>query len=104
MSGVARAQHTPTEMEEQLEYLLENYRQHLQLHRMKANTGALQTVVVAAAEFLEDLANKRFSKIAKGIFSANQREIELLQGELTAPGKEVAYIVKSREAFDSGSR
>jgi hypothetical protein len=62
MSGVARAQLTPADMEEQLEYLLENYRQHLQLHRMKANTGALQTVVIAAAEFLEDLANKRFSK------------------------------------------
>lgn len=102
MSEMARAKLTPAEAEEELECLLDDYRSHLQLHRIKANTGAVQTLVIAAAEFLEDLANKRFSKIAKGFFSAKQREIELLQGELNAPGREVAYIIKAREAFEEG--
>jgi len=99
MSEMVRSELTPTEVQEKLETLLYEYQKHLKLHRIKAKTGKLEAVVVGAAEFLEDLANKRFSKIAKGLFQANQRQIELLQGELTAPGKELAYIVNSREKF-----
>lgn len=102
MSSMARAKLTPVEVEEELECLIDDYRKHLQLHRIKANAGAIQTFIIAAMEFLEDLTNKRFSKIAKGLFSAKQRQIELLEGELNAPGREVAYIIKAREAFTAG--
>jgi hypothetical protein len=102
MSEMARAKLTPAEMEEELEYLLDDYRSHLRLHRLQTNTGALETIVIAVAEFLEDLANKRFSKIAKGFFSAKQRQIDLLQGEMNAPGREVAYIIKARGEFTAG--
>jgi hypothetical protein len=37
--------------------------------------------------------------MAKNLFAFRERRIALLEGELTAPGSEVAYIVKANERF-----
>lgn len=99
MSDIARQNFTITEVEEKLDHLLYEYQKHLELHHIKANKGTLETIIVSSAEFLEDLANRKFSKIAMGLFTAKQRRIELLEGELTAPGREVAYIASAMETF-----
>lgn len=99
MSEVARAELTPAEAEEKLEYLIDQYRQHMRLHRMKTNVGTLETVVTTGAEFLGDLVSFKWGKAAEALFSLRRRRVALLEGELTAPGNEVAYIVKARETF-----
>jgi hypothetical protein len=102
MSEVARAQLSPSELEEKLEYLIEQYRQHMKLHRMKTNIGTLETVVTTSAEVLGDLVSFKWGKAAEALFSLKRRREELLEGELTSPGNEVAYIVKARETFNAG--
>jgi hypothetical protein len=99
MSEVARAKLTPAEVEEKLEYLLDQYQKHMNLHRMKTNVGTLETVVATGAEVLGDLVSFKWGKAAKALFSLKHRQVTLLEGELTAPGNEVAYIVKARETF-----
>lgn len=99
MSEVARAELTPAEVEEKLEYLIDQYQQHMRLHRMKTNTGTLETIVTTSAEVLGDLANFKWGKAAQALFSLKHRKIALMEGELTSPGSEVAYIVKARETF-----
>lgn len=99
MSEVARAELTPAEVEEKLEYLIDQYQQHMRLHRMKTNVGTLETVVTTGAEFLGDLVSFKWGKAAEALFSLRRRRVALLEGELTAPGNEVAYIVKARETF-----
>ena len=99
MSEVARAELTPAEVEEKLEYLIDQYQRHMKLHRMKTNVGTLETVVTASAEFLGDLVSFKWGKAAEALFSLKRRRVALLEGELTAPGNEVAYIVKARETF-----
>jgi hypothetical protein len=99
MSEVARAELTPAEVEEKLEYLIDQYRQHMRLHRMKTNAGTLETIVTTSAEVLGDLASFKWGKAAEALFSLKKRQVALLEGELTAPGNEVAYIVKARETF-----
>jgi hypothetical protein len=42
MREVARAVITPAEVEEELEYLIDQYQKHMRLHRMKTNVGALE--------------------------------------------------------------
>jgi hypothetical protein len=37
--------------------------------------------------------------IANPLYSIKQRRIELTSAELKAPGKELAYIIKSNESF-----
>jgi hypothetical protein len=99
MSEVARSELTPAEVEEKLEYLIDQYRKHMRLHRMKTNAGTLETVVTTGAEFLGDLVSFKWGKAAEALFSLRRRRVALLEGELTAPGNEVAYIVKVREIF-----
>lgn len=99
MSEVARAELAPAEVEEKLEYLIDQYRQHMRLHRMKTNVGALETVVTTSAEFLGDLVSFKWGKAAEALFSFKRTRVALLEGELAAPGNDVAYIVKARETF-----
>jgi hypothetical protein len=99
MSEVARAELTPAEVEEKLEYLLDQYQKHMRLHRMKTNVGTLETVVTTGAEFLGDMVSFKWGKAAEALFSLKRRQVALLEGELTAPGSEVAYIVKARDTF-----
>lgn len=99
MSEVARAELTPAAVEEKLEYLIDQYQKHMKLHRMKTNVGTLETIVTTGAEILGDLASFKWGKAAEALFSLKRRNIALLEGELTAPGNEVAYIVKTRETF-----
>lgn len=99
MSEVARAELTPAEVEEKLEYLIDQYQKHMRLHRMKTNVGTLETIVTTGAEFLGDMVSFKWGKAAEALFSLRRRQVALLEGELTAPGSEVAYIVKARETF-----
>jgi hypothetical protein len=99
MSEVARAELTPAEVEEKLMYLTDQYRRHMKLHRMKTNVGTLETIITTGAEVIGDLVSFKWGKAAEALFSLKKREVVLLEGELTAPGNEVAYIVKARETF-----
>jgi hypothetical protein len=99
MNEVVRGKLSPLEVEEKLEFLIYQYEQHVKLHKLKTNRGILESVVVASAEFLEDLVKFKWGKIAKGLFALKHRRVELMEGELKAPGNEIAYIVKAREQF-----
>jgi hypothetical protein len=100
MNEVARAKLTPIEVEQKLEYLMDQYWRHMQLHRMKANAGVLQTVIVSTAELIENLVKIQWGKVAKSMFAFKERQIAMLEGELTAPGSEVAFIIKAQETFE----
>jgi hypothetical protein len=95
MSEVARAELPSAELEEKLEYLIDQYRQRMKLHRMKTNTGKLETIITAGM----NLVSLKWDKMTEALFSLRKKELALLEGELTAPGHEVAYIVKARERF-----
>jgi uncharacterized protein (DUF1697 family) len=99
MSEVARSELTPTEVEEKLEYLIDQYQRHMKLHRMKTNVGTLEIVVTTCAEVFGDLVSFKWGKAAEALFSLKRRQADLIEGELTAPGNEVAYILKARETF-----
>lgn len=90
---------TPMEVEQKLEYLMDQYQRHMQLHRMKTNVGALETIIVSAAESLEDLVKFNWGKLAKSLFSFRQRKVTLLEAEHSAPGREIAYLLKANDEF-----
>jgi hypothetical protein len=96
---VANSQMTGRELEDKLEWLISDYEQHMRIHRMKYRRGVLETVVTVAAEILENALKLRLGKLAKGIFSYKEQKIALLEAEMKAPGREIAYIVTAREQF-----
>lgn len=88
------------EIEEELEWLLHEYENNLHLHKIKSNTNALEIWIKSPLEVLENLVTLKFSKIVDPLFAIKKRRISLLEAELQAPGKEVAYILKTKEIFD----
>jgi hypothetical protein len=87
------------ELEEKLEYLLEKYRAHMALHKMKLYGGALQTFVTTTADAIENVVKARVGRIAKGLFEINEKRVALLEAERTAPGREVSYLIKADQTF-----
>lgn len=89
------------EMEEKLEYLLNDYENRLRLHRIKYNLTTVETVVTTTGYLLENLLKLKFGEIAKMFFSFRKDNIQLMQSELDLQGKEIAFINKANESFGS---
>lgn len=87
----------PHEIEEEIEWLINEFENHMKLHKMKENTEAVEVITKAPLEFLE----LKFSKIIEPLFAIKKRKINLLEAEMNAPGREMSYIIKTRDAFQS---
>ena len=99
MSKIAQQNISAAEISEEIEWLIGEYQAHMRLHRMRVTMGALETIVTAAGEALENVAKLKFGALAKSAFSVKHRRIQLLEAEREAPGRELAYIVRARELF-----
>jgi hypothetical protein len=103
MRKVAEANTSPVELREELEFLLNEYRSHMRIHKMKHGTGVAQTILTVGVEALENLAKFKWTAAVKAFFSVRERKAELLAAEHAAPGREVAYIIKVQDRFTSGA-
>jgi hypothetical protein len=90
-----------SEIEEELDVLIDEYQSHMRLHKLKVDTEILQTLVKVPFELIEDLLKLRFSKIPEPFFALHKRKISLMETELQAPGREISYVLKARDAFPS---
>ncbi len=99
LNEVATISLKPSEVEEKLEYLLNQYERHMQFHKMKCHKGILETIVTTTAETAEDLVKLKWGQMAKSLFSIKNKKLYLMEEEMKAPGREVAYISKAREHF-----
>lgn len=99
MSEIAKAQLSPAEIIEKIEWSLYEYQKHMKLHRMKINYGTLRTLVTVGTGVAEGLVKFKWSKAAELLFSVHDRKLALLEAESGAPGRELAYIVAARERF-----
>jgi hypothetical protein len=88
------------EIAEELEFLIHQYRTHLKIHKIKAKTGILETIVTTTADLIEDFAKFRFGKLAGKFFSIKHKRINLLEAELKAPGNEIAYLSRAMDRFE----
>ena len=90
-----------SEIEDELQWLMNEFQRHMRIHKMKANTETLEVLVKAPLEIIEDLIKLKFSKIPEPFFALKKRQINLMEAELNAPGREMAYIIKARDTFQS---
>jgi len=55
--------------------------------------------VISPLEIMENLVKFNWSKIAKGALQVWKRDVELMEAELKAPGRECAYVFDARKRF-----
>ncbi len=87
------------EISEKLDTLLDDYSEHMRIHEIKAARGAVEAIVVTAAELAEDLVKFKWGKLAKGLFELTHEHVDLREAELKAPGRELAYLDATRRTF-----
>ena len=101
ISRISMQNLSPLEIEEEIESLINDFQEHMKLHKMKANTETVEIIVNSSADVIGNLVTLKFSKILEPLFAIKKRQLSLLEAEMTAPGKEMTYIIKSRETFQS---
>ena len=91
---------TTKEIDQKIEYLLIEYKKQLDLHKIKDETGIIETVVTIGLDVLENLVKLNLSKAAKVFFDIKKQELLLLEGEEKLVGKEVAYLHQVRNILE----
>jgi hypothetical protein len=102
IADIARQKHTDNEARDKLEWLLDQHKKHLEVHKLSFRWGVLgATFGVAAANVLGlGSYGKIAGAVAGVVVSIVDKKIELMKAERSNPAKEVSYIVKARERFD----
>ncbi|HEY0761828.1 MAG TPA: hypothetical protein VGD61_05590 [Pyrinomonadaceae bacterium] len=94
LSELVRGSFTLFQIEETLEYLLNQFRRNLETHSINTTTMGLLTYVVTNPEFLEMLASAGPDFGTRAMFSVEHHRIGLLEGESTSAGSVVAYLMQ----------
>ena len=79
--------------------MTDDYRQHMKVHKLKYKTSIVETIVTLGAEFAENLLKLKFKDLAETFFQVRHNRIALMEAELKAPGREIAYVVTAQERF-----
>ena len=106
MSKIAQIKNDPDEIEEEIETLVDDYSEHMRAHKIKTKLDTLKAIVVAETGLFTGGWLTGVGTLpgivgiaATPLYSIKQRQFALTEEELRAPGKEIAYIVKSNETF-----
>jgi hypothetical protein len=96
VNSVARSERPLIEIEDEYNYLYDQYIKHLKLHRIKTSMSTMEIIVNAG---IDALASLDVTGVLKNLFSYKKTRISLLEDELKLPGQEIAFIHKSNERF-----
>ncbi len=97
MQDISRQDYSKKEISDRIDHLLHEYEQHLKFHRLKYTHGTFRVFMTTASEILEGLVRLKFSKVTETLFSLSEKKLDLFEAELSAPGREIAYISNAKQ-------
>lgn len=80
------------EIQDEINEMIFEYNEYMQLQHKKIRASKLETMIVGTAELIEGLAEMKISKSLKTFLGLRKLNLQLFESELSAPGKELAYI------------
>jgi hypothetical protein len=89
------------EIQDELEFLVHQYKGTMNHMRMRRADGFFEVVVIPAIEIAEHTVKGKVAKLATMGIEARERRIQLIEEELRARGSECAYIFDSHSQFGS---
>ena len=104
MHRVAAGGNGARELEEELDWLLTDYRHHIEQLSERVHTEKLKAWFTVPAEMLENVVKLKFGKIAERLLDLKSARIAAHDEELKAPGNEIAYIKESIELLSARVR
>ena len=93
---------TPSEhVGDELETLLQNYRDYMRVQHIKYGEGTISTIIVCALDAFENLLNFKVGTALRSLVDIRAKRIALTEAELLAPGREVSYLIHANSAVAS---
>jgi hypothetical protein len=87
-------------LSEEMDVLLHDYSSYMKVQHAKIPIGQFGAICLATLEFIESLAHIKISPFVKTFFKLEVRDAALTTVEESkAPGREVAYIVRTQDLF-----
>lgn len=99
LRDLAGKKQTENEIKDDLEWMLHQYSEAMRVHNLKGGNSFIEVYLIPSVELVEDLVTIKWSKIAKGLLGVSKREVELMEAEMKAPGRECAYIFETQKRF-----
>ncbi|UOE47396.1 hypothetical protein MTO98_23605 [Mucilaginibacter sp. SMC90] len=99
INNIAREQLTISEVEDRIDYFLNQYEKSLELHKFRYNYTTFESVIKMTADVAENLVKFQFSKAFEGYLSFKNQHVDLLMEERKLQGRELAYISQVKETF-----
>jgi len=99
IASLARGGFSEVDVHEEIASRLATYERYMSIHHKKMTRSRVEAIVLPLAEVLESLAHLRFSDAAKTLFRLYREETQILEAELAAPGREVAYIATTTKSI-----
>jgi hypothetical protein len=99
LQRLATKQQAEAEIRDDVEWSLNEYTRAMKIHNLKTRNTSVEMCFVSPIEVLEDIVKFNWSKIARGMVSVKKRQIESMEAEMKAPGRECAYVFDSRKKF-----
>ncbi|HWY38193.1 MAG TPA: hypothetical protein VNY73_06510 [Bacteroidia bacterium] len=82
------------ELNEELEYQLNEYKMHIEYHKLKYNNKRLSILLTFPFEFIKN----PMGTVSK-LFDIREGKLDLVESERTAPGREFSFIHKANVLF-----
>lgn len=86
-------------LEDEVLCLLDEYEQYMDIKKKKYTYTPIRALLTTAGGMLENVAKLRLEDLADLPFQISERKALIAESELDAPGRELAYIVATKERF-----
>ncbi len=97
MQDIVRKDYSKKEIEERILHMTNEYERHMKIHDLKTKRGTLKVVLVTSLETIENLVKFKWSKSVESLFTLFEKKYDLIEAEMKAPGKEIAYILDAQK-------
>ena len=88
LKGLSTKTMTAPEIRDEIEWTVNEYKKAMAVHRLKSKLSFVEVYLFTALEMIEDIVKLNLSKVGKGLFAVKKRQIEIMEGESKAPGRE----------------
>tara|TARA_R110002073_G_scaffold13539_3_gene57378 strand:- start:81 stop:1046 length:966 start_codon:yes stop_codon:yes gene_type:complete len=85
------------EAKEEVEWMLEEYRHHMNIAKMKYESGILEGIFMTSLKFVENFIRLKPSEAFGSLYTLRENKIALIDIENSSPGKEVAFLSRAEE-------
>ncbi len=85
---------SPLEIQEEIEYLIEEYKNHMASAKIKYNYGTRKSIFMTSLKVVENLVTLNISGAVESLYTFSENKLELLEAKDSAPGKEIALLIR----------